>query len=108
VIDWSRILCWEPRLVLDQLIAAGLLEPAEPGQPLEKRLDRFTLSDLQAASRERHLRVLKTKQELITQLVQRDRQGMEQLAHLRTLLQCTAEGARIAHHYLASRGASRA
>ena len=101
IADWKLILRCEPEVVVERWIEGGMLELAEPEEPVAQRLQRLTAPELQALCKHRDLPHQVPKQEMTTHLVQHDPEAMQRVALRVTRLCCSEQGARIDEEYLA-------
>jgi tetratricopeptide (TPR) repeat protein len=102
LVEWEPVLGEAPERVIEGFLAAGLLEFADQGQPLARRLGQVTVKELQEMLRERGLPVSGRKADLISRLVEADPEGMEEAARALSALRCTEQGRAVVGELLAT------
>jgi tetratricopeptide (TPR) repeat protein len=99
-LNWEKLLGEAPTSVVEQFLAAGLLQAADEGQSLAERLEQRTVKELQELLRARDLPVSGRKDNLIARLIEADPVGMEEAVREQSPVCCTDEGVQAVVQYL--------
>ncbi len=101
---WEAVLAEPPLTAIERFVKEGALEAAE----LPELVDfKFRASELKTLLKERGLKASGRKEELAQRLIEHDPQSMREATKAVALCRCTAEGVRLAEHYLDGERAKR-
>lgn len=101
---WQKLLGEPPDVAIERFRAGALLRPLT----VEEALDcRYNVSGLKELARARAIPMSGRKSDLIQRLLDRDRAGMNTLAHASALLRCSAAGEALVERMRAVRLAER-
>jgi tetratricopeptide (TPR) repeat protein len=105
-VNWALTLGEKPETVVEQLLAAGLLEYADGDEPLASRLDVFKVQELREMLRERNLPIYGRKDELISRLIRANAEAMEEAVRAVSALRCSEQGRLAVEAFLLRKGAA--
>ncbi len=94
---WKSALKEEPKEVIQRFIQEGMLEPAGLAELMDHK---FKASELKEILKARLLKVSGRKPEMISRLVDSDKEGMVSATKDVKLLKCSAEAIRLAEVYI--------